>query len=276
MDERRGISRKLAFVVGGYALLLAAGVRSHWAGGPPYERPSVGLQVTFATIAALIGLASIWSAFAVVHWSSRAAGLITAVAVVVGAITLFFEWNSFFIWQLVAIVYSQLAFLIIALVTIRLCGYALLRDSSPCPAGAEEVSGRSLQFSVGNLLLLTTSLALLFGVLHYARSVQLSATILTIVVLAGLCAACVALVAVWASFSTAALAIRVVVAIAVAPVGGIAYHVVERYERLLMSAPWYAGVTALQLVLMVVPLLLLRSRAYRFTQVDQHGRVCTI
>jgi hypothetical protein len=269
MAERRELFRTLAIIVACYAVLLAGGVRSHWAGGPPYERSSLGLQIAFATVAALVGLASIWSAFAAVHWSTRASGLIATVAAVAGMLTFFFVWSDFLVWQLVAIVYAQLACLILVLAGIRACGYTLQRES-PLPMSADDAGFvRATQFSVRNLLMLTTSLALLFCVLHYGRPVELSAMMYAVVLFGGWCAAVVALVALWACFSATPIAIRMVVAVAVAPAGGILYRVLEQYEALLMSAPWYAGVTTLQLVLMMLPLTLVRLHGYRFTSTSK-------
>jgi hypothetical protein len=265
MAKRRELFRKLAIIVGCYAVLLAGGVRSHWAGGPPYERSSLGLQIAFAMVAALVGLASIWSAFAAVHWSTRASGLIATIAAVAGVLTFFFQWSDFLVWQLVAIVYAQLACLIMFLAGIRVCGYTLQRESRLAMSADDARFGRPTQFSVRNMLMLTTSLALLFCVLHYGRPVELTGMLFAIVLFGGLCAAVVALVAMWACFSAMAIAIRIVVAVAVAPAGGILYHVLEQYEALLMSAPWYAGVTTLQVALMMLPMALVRLHGYRFT-----------
>src|SRR4051794_31670342 len=159
MAERRLIVRQLAMIVAAYAVLLAGGVRWHWLAGPPYERPSLGLQVAFATVAALVGLASIWSAFAAVHWATRASGLIAMVAAVAGLLTFFFEWNDFLVWQLVAIVYVQLTCLIFLFAGIRICGYSVQRDSILPKQEAETGDWRATQFSVRNLLMLMTSLA---------------------------------------------------------------------------------------------------------------------
>jgi hypothetical protein len=274
MAGRGRIFRILSIVIGCYAGLLAGGVRWHWAAGPPYYQATLGLQFAFATVAALVGLASIWSAFAAVHWSTRASGLIAAVAAVAGVLTFFFEWNDFLVWQLIAIVYAQLACLIVALGVIRLCGYTLQRDFSGVSPEAESISARSSQFSVRNLLLLTTSLAVLFCVLHFSRPVELSGKLLAIVLLGGMCAAVVALVALWTCFSTAPIVIRIAVAVAIGPVGGFAYRAAEQYERLLMSGPWYAGVTAMQFLLMALPLVLVRMQGYRFMPAPrtQRGR----
>jgi hypothetical protein len=269
MAQRRELFRMLAIIVGCYAVLLTGGVRSHWAGGPPYERSSLGLQIAFATVAALVGLASIWSAFAAVHWSTRASGLIATIAAVAGVLTFFFVWSDFLVWQLVAIVYAQLACLILVLAGIRVCGYTLQRESSLSVSADDAQFVRPTQFSVWNMLTLTTSLALLFCVLHYGRPVELSVMMYAVVLFGGLCAAVVALVALWACFSRTAIAIRIVVAVAAAPAGGFLYHVLEQYEALLMSAPWYAGVTTLQILLVILPLTLVRLQGFRFTSTSR-------
>lgn len=266
MAARAALIRRVTIIIGCYAVLLGGGVRCHWAGEPPYYRPSFGLLIAFATVGALVGLVSIWSAFALVHWSTRASGLIAGTAILAGLLTLFLEWNDYLVWQVVVIVYSQLACLVIALSAFRLCGYTIQCDVVASQNMDEPFSARSSQFTVRNLLVLTSALALLFCVLHYSRPGGLSMTEYAINAIGGVCAAIVSLAVCWACFTRKNFVFRIAALLAVAPAGGIVYILLEPYAPLLMSASWYAGVTTLQVVLMTLPLAIVRSHGYRFTR----------
>ena len=61
---------------------------------------------------------------------------------------------------------------------------------------------------------------------------------------------------------------RLAVFLLVAPIGGWAYLIAARYESLLFSAPWYAGVTSLQIVLMVVAFAVVRSCGFTFIRAN--------
>jgi hypothetical protein len=244
-------------------VLLAAAVRWHWAGDPPYHRPTAALLLTFALVAALVSLVSIWASFAAVRWSARASGLIVGIALLTGFATLFFEYSSFLIWQLFVLVVMLFVSLIIGLGVIRWCGYRVKCEpihSTPRPAA---VATRT-QYGLRDLLLLTAALAFLCSVLHYARPTTLPLILYAILIAGGICVALVSLVTLWACFARSRLLMRAVALAAVAPFGGIVYDVADNYIPLIMNAPWYAAITALQVVFMVMPLALLRTKGYRF------------
>jgi hypothetical protein len=124
-------------------VLLAAGIRWHFAAGPPFYEGSIGLLIAFAMIAALVGLVSIWASFAAVHWSTRASGLIAGAALMAGLATLFFDWNNFLIWQLIVLIFAEMACVIAVFGAFRLCGYTIrpeLAESEQRNAAAVTIS----------------------------------------------------------------------------------------------------------------------------------------
>jgi hypothetical protein len=266
------VARVVITITASYLILLAGGVRWHWSAGPPYERASPGLLLAFAAAAALVALVSIWSAFAAIHWSTRASGLLLGTAVVAGVLSAFLDWNNFFVWQLIVIIYAQLAFLIIAFAAVRLCGYAI--DTSqlrfPDLDANENKNVMGWRFTVRDLLMLTVGLAAFFCLLHYSKPAQLTTRLYSMLVIGGLCAALVAFVAYWASFSRMPLAVRTAALALATPSGGIVYVVLEKYERLLMSANWYACVTAVEVLLIAIPLTVVRSAGYRLMKLSPH------
>ena len=255
--------RILAAIISVYLVLLAGGLSWHWSSEPPYARPTIGLLLAVGVIAALVGLISIWCAFAATHWSERASGLIAGSAVLVAVPTLFFEWDNSLVWQLLVIVYVQLAALIMASVQ---C--ASLAARSRIVPGFQRAAGgkgtRATQFTVRNLFLITSALALLFGVIHFIRPIELGGTLYEILVCGGFCAAFVSLVTLWASFSKLHVVIRLVALLVAAPAGGICYRAMSNYLPMLMSSEFYAAVTAVQVVCMALPLAIIRLAGYRF------------
>jgi hypothetical protein len=263
MRNRGDIVRRLAVIIGVYAVILAGSVRLHWAGDEPYYRPTAGLLVTFSLVAALVGLVSIWASFAAVHWSARASGLIVGIAVLTGFTTLFFEYSSFLIWQLLVLVVAQFAGLVAALSILRLCGYAIARGSTDS-VKLRTAAPRRSQFAIRDLLLLTAAFASLLSVVHYTRPVEMQWALYAILISGGMCAALVSLATLWACVSTHHFALRITALLAVAPVGGVMWAVADHYMPLIMNAPWYSAVTTLQVVLMSLPLAVIRSNGYRF------------
>jgi hypothetical protein len=277
MAERGDIRRPIAIILGIYVVLLAGGVRWHWASGPPYFQGTPGLLITFALVAALIGLVSIWTSFAVVHWSTRASGMIMGAALLAGLATFFFQWNEFLIWQLMVLILVQLALMIAVLGVFRLLRLAVVQTGDHPPFGRElraegqaaaTVSrARPSQFRVSNLLLITAALALLLSVLHYVRPVSLNLAYYTILIIGGICAAAVSLAPLLACFSNLHIGLRIIVLVCAAPLGGIVYAVLDYYEPLLFSWPFYAAVTALQVLFMTLPLAVARWKGYGFGRV---------
>jgi hypothetical protein len=265
MGKRDAIVRPLALIIGVYVVALAAAVRWHWAGDPPYHRPTVALLFTFALVAALVGLISIWASFAALRWSARAAGLIVGIALMAGFASLFFEYDSFLIWQLFVLVVMSFACLIAALSVVRWCGYRIVRDevhSTKQPAA----STTRPQYGIRDLLVLMAALAFLCSVLHYTRPTSLPLALYAILVAGGVGKALVSLVTLWACFSRRHFLSRAAALLAVAPAGGIIYSIADSYVPLIMNAPWYAAITTLQVALMAVPLALLRVKGYAFVR----------
>jgi hypothetical protein len=263
MGSRGETVRPLALIVGSYAVALAAAVRWHWAGDPPYHRPTVSLCITFALVAALVGLISIWASFAAVRWSLRAAGLIVGAALLIGFATLFFEYNNFLIWQLFVLVAMCFACLITALSGVRLCGYRVARDGTHSAAQPATSTSRA-HYGVRDLLVLTAALALFCFVLHYTKPTSLPLALYIILIAGGIAKSLVSLVTLWACFSRRSHIMRLAALSAVAPTGGIVYDIADNYIPLIMNAGFYAAITMLQAALMTVPLAFLRVKGYQF------------
>jgi hypothetical protein len=186
------------------------------------------------------------------------------VAAIAGMPTLFFEWDRFLVWQLLVIVFLQLTILIVALIAMRLIGYGIVGVAAAAHPVTDSETDRITQFAVRDLFLITSALALLCGVIHFTRPVELGGALYEILACGGICAAFVSLVALWASFSNRHIAIRAIGLLGAAPAGGVCYRIVAaNYARLLMSAQFYAGVTTVQIVCMAVPLMVLRFHGFR-------------
>jgi hypothetical protein len=258
------LSRFLAATVAAYALLLAGMIRWHWSQGPPYTQETPALLAAFGLSAALAGLLTIWGALTALHWTKRASGFIVGTAVLGGFWLLFSEWNRFLIWQLLVMFAVEIGVLILVLAIARIWGYAFVRTR----AGSSDVviprDHASSNFSIRDLLLLTAAFAFFFAVLRCARPIDLETKMDFILALGGSCAALISLLTLWGCFGTSHILLRASTLILVAPIGGAAYIVASHYARLplLFSWPWYAGVTALQTLLMTIPLGLIHSHGY--------------
>ena len=242
----------LAFVLG-YAVLGVQMLRWHFSHGPPYHQASVALLVLFATSAAVAGLLSVWVAIAALHWARRGAYFIVAMSVLSGLWLLFFEWNRYLIWQVFVQVLVQVSVLVGGLAFFRFMGFNLTIG--------QHASGRdrnASQFSTRDMLYLISAFSLLFGVLQLGHPVELGIELYAILIAGGSCAALVSLTAFWVAFSEANPLLRLLVLASVAPSGGFVYAIAESVVSLLFSAGWYAGVTSLQMLMLVVPFMILR------------------
>jgi hypothetical protein len=112
--------------------------------------------------------------------------------------------------------------------------------------------------------MLTAAFAMLFSVVHYAQPAEIGTRFYLIMAIGGVCAAMVAVAALWACLCDRPATLRLVAYVLAAPAGGFVYLLLKRIEPLLFSAPWYAGVTALQVASLSLPLLLVRYSGYRF------------
>ncbi len=160
MVQRFTMRRTVAGIVAAYFLMLAGSISWHWLGPPPYARPTIGLALALGVTAALVGSICIWCAFAATHWSGRASGLIASTAVLIGVPTLFFEWDNSLVWQLLVIMYVQLATLSIVLGLMRIFGYTIGTDDATSAIHPEGKRIHAAQFTVRNLFLMTSALAL--------------------------------------------------------------------------------------------------------------------
>jgi hypothetical protein len=113
---------------------------------------------------------------------------------------------------------------------------------------------------------MTTASGLFFFVLHYARPVNFNPNFYAILMIGGLCAAIVATVPLWACLTSFPFLLRIAILLIAMPIGGPAYALMDYYEPLLFNWQWYSAVTSLQVLLMCIPLLIARSKGYRFAR----------
>ena len=242
----------LAFVLG-YAALGVQMLRWQFSHGPPYYQASVALLVLFAISAAVAGLLSVWVAIGALHWARRGAYFIVAMSVLSGLWLLFFAWNRYLIWQVFVQVFVQVSVLVGGLGFFRFMGFKLTIAQHV----AERESNAS-QFSTRDLLYLISAFSLFFAVLQLGHPVELGIELYAILIAGGSCAALVSLTAFCFAFSKANPMLRLLVLASVAPSGGFVYAIAESVVPLLFSSGWYAGVTSLQMLMLVVPFTILR------------------
>ena len=234
-------------IAGGYVVALLAMFGWHLALGKPYDRATLPLLAVFALTTALIGLASLWAAVGMVHWANRAAGFVIVATIMVGAWLPLMEWSSFLIWQMVVMLSVQIGILVGVIALIWLVERTRL-------AGVESVVHR--QFSVKNLLVLTFAMAIFFAVLRTVRPVKLDLTMYLLLIAGGATASLTTLVSLLVSRRQGPFIARALLFLLIAPIGGGVHYVGSQYQSLLFNSYWYAGVTTLQMVLMIVPLSL--------------------
>ena len=260
-----GLPRIAAVILSTYALFAIGMLRWHTSHGSPYTQTTLGLLGVFAVCGALVGLLSVWAAHGMLHWSKRMSGLVAAVSILTGLWLLFFDWNRFLIWQMIVLLAVQLACLVFVLGFFRAIGLGILHNLST-PDRMNELS----RLSIYDLLVLTAAFALFFTVMRTAQPIALTGKLYMILVAGGICAAFAALTAFWVSFSNSSLFLRLSVFAIVAPIGGAVYAIASQYEALLFNWQWYAGVTSLQMLLMVLPFTAVRLCGFRFP-VDKLG-----
>lgn len=254
------LSRFAFGILAFYAFIAIGMLWWHLSYGKPYFQSTLPLMGIFALFASLAGIASVWTAHGMLHWSKRMSGLVISVSILAGVWLLFFEWNQFLIWQMVVLLACQLFCLVTALGICRALGLRLLRHNS-----LQNTAERSSQFSIGDLATLTGAFAIFFAVMRTAKPVELTGSLYLILFAGGCCAALTALTAFWVSFSKSSWLLRICAFAIVAPIGGGVYAIATQYESLFFSWQWYAGVTTLQMFFMIVPFAVARSYGYAFT-----------
>jgi hypothetical protein len=221
-------------------------------------------MIAFGLCAALLGLSSILVAVAALHWTRRFAGLAVGFAVLESFLNRFFEWDAFLIWQLLVMFGVQTGCLVIILLTARSlgCGFASV-DPERRRAG-RLTSSTALRFSISDILILTGAMAFLLGILRGSRPVDLGTIVYAINIAGGCGAALVGATVLWACLGSSPVFLRTAALILVAPTGGVIYVLAARYHSLLFSWRWFAGVTTVQVLFMMVPCLMLRAWGFRF------------
>ena len=236
----------------------------HLSYGEPYFQATLPLMGIFALSSSLAGVVSVWTVHGMLHWANRMSGLIICVSVLAGVWLLFSEWNQFLIWQMVVLLACQLFCLVTAL---ALGGRPLRLES------LQNRADDSSQLSIGKLATLTGAFAIFFAVMRTVKPVELTNSLYLILFAGGCCAALTALTAFWVSFSNSTWFLRLGAFVIVAPIGGGVYAIAAKYQSLLFSWQWYAGVTTLQMFFMIVPFAVARVYGYALPENRTGGPV---
>ncbi len=231
-------------------------------------------MIAFGLWTALVGLFSIVVALAALHWTRRVAGLVAGVALLALFFNPFLDWDRFLVWQVLVIFGVETVGLLFALLTARSLGWCLAFADARGQWAARRTAKRltastTLRFSISDILILTGAMALLFGVVRGSHPIDLGPIGYAINIAGGCAAALVVLTILWACFGSSSAWLRAPALIVAAPTGGIVYVVLGRYAALLFNWQFYAGVTSLQVLLMTIPCLVLRSWGLRFV----HGEL---
>jgi len=258
-------SRSLTATILAYALLLVGMLRWHFSHGPLYHQATLGLLVIFSLCAALAGLLSVWAALGALHWARRASVFIAGTAVLTGFWLLFSPWNRPLNWQMVVLGVVQIMCLVVGLGVVRLFGFAIIQED-----GRDREVHKQFQFSVRDLFMLTGAFAIFFAILGTVHPVNFSVIFFAILVSGGCCSAFTAASACWICFSKRSIGLRLVTYLLVAPIGGGVYSIASRYVPLMYSSAWYAGVTSLQMLFMILPLVIARMHGFRFVAANRH------
>lgn len=255
-DISYGMVRQLTMIIVAYVLALLASLRWHFLGDISQIRPSVGLFFVFALCAAMAGLISIWTAVSAMHWTKRLPLFIAIVALLAGGFLLFFDWNRDSVWGVLILILTQMLLLVGALIGLQFVGVTIQGDTTP--------GETTKQMSIKDVMTLIASVALLFAVLRYASPMAIGSTLYAAIFAAAFCAASVSFITLWVAFGNGQLLPRILVFSTFLPVGGFVYAIARQYTWLYFDSTWYAGVTSLQMILMLLPLILLRAHGYRF------------
>jgi hypothetical protein len=245
-----------------YVLILFAALRWHLSYGPPISRETVGLFVVFAMSAALVGLVSLAAALGALRFSIGSAVLIVGSALLLKLWIEFAAWAPHQVWEMIQILISQFVSLVLGFATIRLRKYRIVQATETTKGPVRT------RFSTKDLLVLMVAFAILFAVLGSATPL-ISGRLKWLLIYAagGASAALVVAVAAWLCFGTRWLVLRLLATILVAPIGGVVYGVADHYSRTLaFSWQWFAGVTATQMLLMIIPLAVMRWQGFRFVR----------
>lgn len=254
------ITRILLVILVCYALILLAALRLHLSYGPPISQETIGLFIVFAMSSALIGLFSLAGALGALRYSIGMGGLMVGSAFLLKLWIEFAAWSPGSVWEMIQIGIAQFICLVLGFALARVRGYRIVQFELAAQSPVQ------VRFTVNDLLILTLASAVLFAVLGSETPV-ISGRIKWLMIYAagGTSAALVVAAATWLCFGTRWTAVRLFACLLIAPIGGLVYAFASRYARLLYSWQWFAGVTVLQMILIVVPLTLMRMRGFRYT-----------
>jgi hypothetical protein len=255
------IWRVLLSILIAYVLVLFSALRWQLSYGPPISRETISLFVVFAMSAALVGLLSLAGVLGALHFSTGAAVVIVGSALLLKLWMEFAAWSPYAVWEMIQILAAQFLCLLIGFAVVRISGFQILQM-------AEDMGGpRGTRFSTRDLLVLMASVAVLFAVLG-STTPMISGRLkwLAIYATGGAAAALVVAAASWLCFGTKWTALRATVCLFVAPIGGLIYAIASQYSRLLYSWQWFAGVTATQMILIVIPIAVMRMQGFRFVR----------
>ena len=235
----------------------------HFSHGKPYHQPTMGLFFVFAVSAALFGLLSVWAVLGALEWTKRLPVFLVATAALVGSWLLFIDWEPTEIWGMVTIGLAEMACLIFVLGLLRLFGVAIRHEWKP-----QQNWQNTVRFSIYDLLVVTSSVAILSAVLGASQSSAIGTQIYSLTFAGGTCAAFVTLSTLWVAFGKSSLWLRIVIFLSVSPIGGLVYTIARRYFYLYFDWQWYAGVTSVQMVLMAIPCMVVRSYGYSYCRLE--------
>ncbi len=256
--------RRVFPLLAALAVLLAAAGAWHVSGGPPYHEGRLGLLILFAGSAALAGLLMAITVLSAWHWAKQVAAILISGSALLFVWLLFNEGYEFFIWQLLLVAAAQIITQVLAFGGLRLARYQVEFGPAIHDVATRPTANR---FSLADTIYLTTALAIASAVLSMARAVELPPLVVCILIAGGMSAAIVAVAGVWLGFGGGASgAWRIGPAIAAAPLGGVVYAITDRFENLLFSAPWYAAVTSVELLLVAAGSFWLRRQGFRLTR----------
>ena len=251
------MTRKLMAIGLAYIAGLIVSLQSHFMATPLDIRPTIGLFLVFAICAALGGLLSIWGAAGAYRWAARLPVFLLALAVLLGGWILFVEWNQDVIWSMLVMVMALVTFLLLGLAIFRIAGFTI--DLEAIRVHQSE----GMRVSLMDLMWLVAAVAVLFAVLRFARPTRIPPDLFRVIVVGGAWGAVVSAVVVWVAFGSQPWPARAMVFLTFAPSGGLIYTWARQQVWLLFDWRWYSGVTAGQMALMLIPLLMLRWTGYR-------------
>ena len=234
--------------------------------------------------AAQIGLVLVWSVLGDTHWAIR----LPVCAVLGTLLALPMSLGYGFSGQVFPV---QLVSLAILCLLLRLRGFRLQRGEHPEVAAGRTVASKTagpIQFNIRHVLIWTTSLAIVLGVLRALDLLSLGAWLpyfergVVAVLTGGILVACVFVVALWAALGAGPLWLRLLILCCAVLICGFAVAIIHFFtsaspllnyrqlwgyrQEFWMSASWYIVWVTLAGSLLAASLVILRVIGYRLVR----------